>query len=620
MSTAIDPHPSTVAPNSSMRRRLRWWIISSATVLPLLVAAIVLTQRTWYPVLDMAMTEFRVRDVGTSHTPLIGLPGRIGSFPDNQGSHPGPWSFYLLAPAYRLAGATAYGMQLGSVLVNASAALVTLWIVHRRGRPVVTLAVAAALAVALRGYGLVVLTQPWNPYFPLLLWLLVMFATWAVLEGDTWMVLFVVGAGSVAAQTHVPYLLPCLAMNALALGVIATRIWRGEDRRHNSRALVASFGVGALMWLAPFVDQLIRDPGNIRRLIVHFTGEPDEEVIGISGGTEVLIRHFDLPSAIARMIGREDAFVWISGVESGIRPGGVLVLAAWVVSVVAAYRLRHRPLLHLHTIVAVATAVGWFSVSRIFGKVWYYLALWLWGVALVAVVAAAWTLAAWWRSHRRSDAAAVARISAWVAGVTLAVTTALSLVAVVDLEVPEQQISDSLGATIEPTTAAIDAGVGASVGPDGRYLVFWQDAAFIGSPGYGLVNELERRGYHVGVEPTWRTPVTEHRVLRPGEYDAEIHLATGVFVDQWRERPGFVEVATVDVRTDDERERFEELERRVVARLRELGREEVVPLVSENLFGADLAPDLADDVKQDLAEMLRIFVPVSVFIAPARPA
>jgi hypothetical protein len=57
------------------------------------------------PVLDLAMTEFRVRDVGGGDTPLIGLPGRIGVFPD-QGSHPGPLSFYLLAPVYRLAGSS----------------------------------------------------------------------------------------------------------------------------------------------------------------------------------------------------------------------------------------------------------------------------------------------------------------------------------------------------------------------------------------------------------------------------------------------------------------------------------------------------------------------------------
>ncbi len=53
------------------------------------------------PVLDLAVTGFRVRDFGTRQTPLIGLPGRIGELPD-QGSHPGPLSFWSLAPGYRI--------------------------------------------------------------------------------------------------------------------------------------------------------------------------------------------------------------------------------------------------------------------------------------------------------------------------------------------------------------------------------------------------------------------------------------------------------------------------------------------------------------------------------------
>ena len=66
----------------------------------------------WYPVLDLAMTEFRVRDVFGRHTPLIGLPGRIGEYP-NQGSHPGPLSFYLLAPTYRLLGSSSWALEVG---------------------------------------------------------------------------------------------------------------------------------------------------------------------------------------------------------------------------------------------------------------------------------------------------------------------------------------------------------------------------------------------------------------------------------------------------------------------------------------------------------------------------
>ena len=48
------------------------------------------------------------------HTPLIGLPGRIGTYPD-QGSHPGPLSFYLLAPTYRLLGSSSWALEAGTV-------------------------------------------------------------------------------------------------------------------------------------------------------------------------------------------------------------------------------------------------------------------------------------------------------------------------------------------------------------------------------------------------------------------------------------------------------------------------------------------------------------------------
>jgi len=49
---------------------------------PLVVALVELRRPHWYPLLDMAQTEIRVRDV-TSHPPLIGLAGRIGPFGPN---------------------------------------------------------------------------------------------------------------------------------------------------------------------------------------------------------------------------------------------------------------------------------------------------------------------------------------------------------------------------------------------------------------------------------------------------------------------------------------------------------------------------------------------------------
>ena len=78
--------------------------VGLAIVAPLLAAAIAQRDADWHPVFDLAMTELRVRDVGGRHTPLIGLQGRIGP----TGSHPGPLSFYLLAPVYRIFGSSAF--------------------------------------------------------------------------------------------------------------------------------------------------------------------------------------------------------------------------------------------------------------------------------------------------------------------------------------------------------------------------------------------------------------------------------------------------------------------------------------------------------------------------------
>ena len=111
---------------------MRTIAVATAVVgLPLVVALVVLRGDPWYPVLDLAMTEYRVRDVFGVHTPLIGLPGRIGTFPD-QGSHPGPLSFYLLAPTYRALGSSSWAMEAATVVVHLAAIAASLWIGWRR--------------------------------------------------------------------------------------------------------------------------------------------------------------------------------------------------------------------------------------------------------------------------------------------------------------------------------------------------------------------------------------------------------------------------------------------------------------------------------------------------------
>ncbi len=592
-------------------------IAAIVVITPLVVALLALLARPWAPVLDLAMTEFRVRDVGGRFTPLIGLPGRIGDFPD-QGSHPGPWSFYLVAPFYRLAGASAWGMQFGSVAVNSAAFVGVVLIGRRLAGTAGAVALAAVAAVAIRGYGLNVLTHPWNPYFPLALWLLLLVAAWAVVAGHHRLAVVVAFCGTVAAQTHVPYLVSCVVVSLVVLGALVRR-WvaaDGDERSAVRDSTLIAIGVTVFLWLPPIADQVREQPGNMTMLFRHFTGEPDEPVVSFSLAGRVFLRHLDAFGMVVALVTRSDGFVVRSGEPyvgvGGSSIGGLIVLAAWVVAAVWAYRRGHRVLTSLNIVLGAALLAAIVSISRIFGKVWFYLTLWAWATLLLVLLSIAWTALLALRERRDVGSAP----PLMTAAVVTVVASLLSLGAVVTHEVPEPMLSEGLRAVVPDTVAAIEGELGAAVGSDGRYLVFWRDAVIIGSQGYGLVNELDRRGIDVGVQEAWRVPVTQHRVMPPGTYDAEIHFVSGVYIDEWRQRPGFVEVASADVRSEAERRRFDELRDRVGRRLVEVGQAEIVEVVDRNLFGASLVPSLPQDVIDDLAEMLLLGEPVAVFVAP----
>ena len=582
--------------------------VTIAVALPLIVAVATLSGRRWFPVLDLAMTEFRVRDVGGRHTPLIGLPGRIGTFPE-QGSHPGPISFWLVAPGYRLFGSSAWAMEAATVMIQTAWIAVALWIGHRRAQLAGVLVVAAVIAVLLRGYGLVVLIQPWNPYLPLIAWIVVLLATWSVVCGDHMMLVPLVVAASFAAQTHIPYLLMAGGLGLFAVAVVLVRCWRSDDRRAFVRPLAWTGGLFAVLWLPPLVEQIRHDPGNLRQLIDHFTS-PTEDVIGWRMGGNVLLRHLDFADGYLRLLTGTDRFLQV-GLEPGGRiwPGALLLLA-WIASVVVAVRMRHRSLIALDTVIGVTLLLSLVSMARIFGIVWYYLTLWAWGTTTLLIVAIVWTVAA---AIRTSAVRRVAIVGSLVLG-GLAIVSMVIVAPSTDH--PEERLGTTVGALLQPTIDALDSGVGAADGRDGRYVVQWNDAYFFGSQGFGFVNELERAGFDVGMYEPWHVPVTQHRVVPAGQATAEVVMVTGGFIDQWRADERVVEVASFDPLTATEREQFATLRADLIADLEADGLDDLVPIVDTNLFGVRVDPRLSADVRRKAARLLLFGQETAVFIGP----
>ena len=203
--------------------------------------------------------------------------------------------------------------------------------------------------------------------------------------------------------------------------------------------------------------------------------------------------------------------------------------------------------------VGASTVLAWYSISRVFGVVWYYLMLWLWAVALLALVALAWSIVV---ALSKGDAPAPASdrppLRSAAMAVPLVLVALLSVRATVtapDTVPSDNQLSVVLQALAGPTAEALEDGAGDATGRDGRYVVGFDDALHIGSQAYGLVTELERAGFDAGMEPAFGVPITQHRTLRPEEATARVELVTGTYLDDWRRVPGAVEVGPFDLRS-----------------------------------------------------------------------
>jgi len=583
---------------------------------PMIVALVVLRHPRWYPLLDLAWTEMRLRDVWSAHPPLLGLAGRIGPF-GHQGSHPGPISFYALWPFYELFGASSWAMEAASVALHVVAIGVMLWIANRRVGLRLVLGLAAVLAVLLRAFGAVILTQAWNPYLPVLWWLVFLLAVWAVLCDDLALLPVAAFAGSFCAQTEVAYLGLCVGLGVIALAVAGVRTYqrradRDQVRRFAMWALIAA-AVAVAVWLPPVVEQLTTSRGNLSVLFDYFR-HPPQSPAGFGQGIKVLLAHLNPVTPFTKALLPTTSHV---DVTTGSVIPGSLFLALWAATAITAWRWRLRSLLELHVVVALTMLLGAFSISRIFGILWYYLVLWAWGLNVLMLVAVGWTLGVvvgrrlQGATRQRADTAG--RVA--LIGVAVVMTVVFAVEAA-DVEFPTPRLSRTLGAVVDPTVRALERQPGPDGGRRGTYLVTFGDPASLGAQGFGLMNELERRGFHIGALDLYRGPVTPHRVLTFSQATAVVHLSIGPDIPYWRAKPGVQQVAYYDPRSPAERAEFDRIHAQVIADLRAHGLEVLVPGVDGDLFATTLDPRLPRTARLGLSRLADLGLPAAVFLAP----
>ncbi len=583
-------------------------IAGSAAIVfvPVVVALVALARPTWYPTGDMAQAELHVRGFW-SHPPLVGAAGRIQNVDGVQGSHPGPALWLAMWPLYAVLGSGSLALMVSVATVHLATLVLALWLAWRRGGAVFTVVLAVCLTFVVRAGGPGVLTEPWNPWMGLLPFLVFVLAAWCLLERDLWAAPLAVVAGSYSIQAHVGYLVTVVGMLAVVTVVVVRRAWR-EDRGERRR--VASwFGwavlAGAVVWLPPLVDQFRRSPGNVSILIDNFR-HPDGPYLGLGDVAEIVGVQFNVLGPWVFGPGR-DSFDAVAAV------GFVGLLVLWALAVRAARSRRATAELHLHALLAVAWVLAVVSIARIFGPFFEYTVRWLWLLAVLVITASVWTL---WRSRQDTDAVP----GRWTTLGVVSIAGVVALVASVQF------------ATRAGPTGAIDSRIVEGLVPEvvddldrsDHYLLRWWDPAVLGATGFGMVLELERRGFTVGVDEQFAAAALPHRVQYESSAAAVLYLVLGeVSIERARRTPGLVELGGFEPRDAADRERSDELRAEIERLLTDAGQADRIPLLDAYYGQAQLLfnePAPPPEVLDLLGEYIDLRQPAVMFRAqPGTP-
>jgi hypothetical protein len=263
-------------------------------------------------------------------------------------------------------------------------------------------------------------------------------------------------------------------------------------------------------------------------------------------------------------------------------------------------------------VVGVSLPLSAATLLRIPGPIYDYIIPWLVAVTSFTAVVAVWSL---WRAVVAGDGAGAVRarpVGAALLGGVLVVCTGAATAGAFDAPVPLARDSALTAALAPPAVRALPR--------DTRILVRFHDPVSLGAPGVGLLLELERQGFRVGVDPWLRANAMPHRVMALEEADTVVWVVTGEpAIAATAALPGAVELARADVRTPAEQDRSQVLRARVEEGLRALGRDDLVVRLDEQygVSQVEVIPGLPDALLGDLRAYRELRLPGAVFAVPA---
>ena len=502
----------------------------------------------WTPTGDEALITLRVREVFSTHPPLIGQPSTADHYAEvDPPHHPGPIQFYLLAPFVKVLGPD-LGMLLGVGLINLLAVLTVPWVALRRGGPLLALGAAVVVSTVAWSQGIAVLTDNISSNAGGIPLLALAALAWGVVDRDLRLLPAAALAFSFVAQQHLAILGNALGMGAWAgFGlVIAIVAWhRNRSVAGGSTAaavegapvedplfidpaveiwvpvateapaadrpwpwVAGAAAVGFVAWLPVLIDQFFGQ-GNLSR-IAGFASAGERESLGLRSGATQALRALGLPPLLLRTnLKGGDMIAALSPVAVGV---SVLVIASLVAVIVV--RRRSAP---AHAALAATTlvlaAVGAFNGGNVPNSLEAYrinFYRWMFVVSVGTCLTLGWALV----SIAARGRGPAPRWTGTVAAAAAVLMVAAVSVAAIDGGEPQVRRDQQVFADVHQLN---DLAAHALAGKHTIYLAPQGVGATL-SLGPAMAQALVGDGYDVRVSATLEEGYRSHMVLQPGEH------------------------------------------------------------------------------------------------------
>lgn len=338
-------------------------VMSGCSVAVVTAGALWARRLGWQPTAHAATIMARAYDVGTANHPWTGMVTSLGT--TLTASHPGPFAIDLLAPFVRLFGVQTGALLAGSI-VTLVGWLVATWAAWRAAGRAAALAAWTMSAIVIEVAALGATWEANNISLTILAMFTVFIASWATTTG-TWRAWWwVVGLGSLCAQSYLTtamIVLGPVVWSGVVLRAAARQSPDESDRGAARTALRVGFLILFISWLQPAIEAAMHSGGNVRDLIEQATHPP--ATVGFGGMTEALAWICTLPprwhdvTASFAIAGSADDFIG----------GSVLVgLAIATVAAVMWWRTRRTTSAterHLRILTALVIAGAIVNVTQL---------------------------------------------------------------------------------------------------------------------------------------------------------------------------------------------------------------------------------------------------------------